>query len=171
MKALIPGSFDPITNGHLDIIKRAASMFETVTVGVFVNPSKDYLFPADVRAEMIIDATKNIPNVNVVVDSGYVADYCKLYNIGAIVKGVRNKEDFEYELKMAKYNKERNPDAETVFLPACDGMADVSSTAVRQRLLADLDISNLVPKPVSNKIKEHNCYLSNNKGYKLSNEH
>ncbi len=148
MNALIPGSFDPVTNGHIDLIRRAAAMFDTVTVGIFVNPDKKYLFSAEKRAEMIANAIKAIKNVNVIIDNGYVADYCKENGICAIVKGVRSVTDYEYELQMADYNKKRNPDAETVLLPAYDGMASISSSAVRQMVANGEDISATVPKCV-----------------------
>lgn len=158
MKALIPGSFDPVTNGHVDLIRRAAAMFDTVTVGVFVNSDKKYLFSAEQRAKMIAESTRNIKNVNVITDNGYVADYCKDNGIGVIVKGVRNAADYEYELKMADYNKKRNPYAETVLLPAYDDMASVSSSAVRQMASNGEDISAIVPECVIEAFKTLCCY-------------
>ncbi len=153
MKALIPGSFDPITNGHLDIIRRAADMFEAVTVGVFINPDKTYLFSAQKRKDMIAQAVKDIKNVDVITCTGYVADYCRACGIGVIVKGVRDSADYEYEMNMAVYNCARNPEAQTVFLPAYGDMANISSSAVRKKFTDGEDISGLVPECV---LKEFN---------------
>ena len=109
MKALVCGSFDPVTNGHIDLIRRAAGMFETVTVGIFVNKDKKYAFSMETRRVMLENAVKDIKNVTVDVSYGYVADYVKENGIGVIVKGVRNTADYEYELDMAKYNKAHAP--------------------------------------------------------------
>ncbi len=153
MKALIPGSFDPITNGHLDIIKRAAAMFDSVTVGVFINPDKNYMFSAAARKDMITNAVKDLKNVSVITCTGYVADYCKISEIGAIVKGVRNAVDLDYEMEMAIYNKNRNPNTETVFLPAYGELSKVSSSLVREKFARGEDISMYVPECV---LKEFN---------------
>ena len=157
MKALVCGSFDPVTNGHIDLIRRAAGMFETVTVGIFVNKDKKYAFSMETRRVMLENAVKDIKNVTVDVSYGYVADYVKENGIGVIVKGVRNTADYEYELDMAKYNKAHAPDSETVFLPASDGTESISSTLVKQLFERGEDIAPYVPASVMqefNKIKE-----------------
>lgn len=148
MKALICGSFDPITNGHINLIKRAAEIFGDVTVGVFINPDKTYLFPADKRAEMIKDATKDINGISVITNSGYVVDYCTENGISVIVKGVRNTFDYEYEMNMALFNKQRAPHIETVFLPAYGDMGEISSSKIRQMYADNVDISQFVPECV-----------------------
>ena len=132
MRALVCGSFDPVTNGHIDLIKRAAGMFDSVTVGIFVNSEKKYMFPMETRRDMLEKAVKDIENVTVDVSFGYVADYVKERGIGVIVKGVRNTADYEYELNMAKYNKAHAPNTETVFLPASDDTENLSSSLVKQ---------------------------------------
>ena len=148
MKALICGSFDPITNGHLDLIKRAADLYGDITVGIFINPDKDYLFSAEKREEMIKEATKDIKGVGVITSSGYVADFCTENGISVIVKGVRNTSDYEYEMNMAAFNKARAPQVETVFLPAYNDMANISSTQIRKMYAEGKDISAYVPKCV-----------------------
>lgn len=152
MKALIPGSFDPITIGHLDLIKRAADIFDTIIIGIFVNPQKNYTFSLEKRKKMIIEATKELQNVSVITDNGYVVDYCKQHGIKVLVKGVRSVSDYEYELEMADFNKKRNPDIETLLLPAYDDMASISSTYVRTLIQKGDDISKLVPPAVLNEI-------------------
>ena len=154
MKALIPGSFDPVTNGHVELIKKAASMFDEVTVGIFVNPDKTYLFSENERLEMLTDAIKDIKNSRAELCSGYVADYCKAHGIGVIAKGVRNTADYEYELEMAIYNKNRYKGADTVFLIADGDMAGVSSSLVRKLHSEKADVSALVPKCVYKKLLE-----------------
>ena len=118
MKALITGSFDPVTNGHLDIIKRTAAVFDSVVVGIFINPEKKYLFDVNERIEMLSEAVKDLKNVTVDSSEGYVAKYVEQNSIDVIVKGVRNSVDFEYEAKMAKINKQIYSGAETLLIPA-----------------------------------------------------
>lgn len=157
MKALVCGSFDPVTNGHIDLIKRAAAMFESVTVGIFVNSEKTYMFSVDERRNMLEIATEEMKNVKIDISDGYVSDYVKEHGIGVIVKGVRNSVDYEYELRMAKYNKEHAPDTETVFLPASDETESLSSSLVKKLFASGEDISRYVPASVAdefNKIKE-----------------
>ena len=148
MKALICGSFDPVTNGHLDLIKRASRLFDEVTVGIFVNPDKKYLFSAEMRLSLLTEAIKDIDNAKAELCSGYVADYCKENGISAIVKGVRNTADYEYELEMAVFNKNRAPETETVFLPAYGEIAGISSSFVRELHAKGEDVSSYVPECV-----------------------
>ena len=154
MKALVCGSFDPVTNGHIDLIKRAAGMFESVIVGIFVNKEKQYTFPMETKRAMLEKAVEDIENVTVDVSYGYVADYVKENGIGVIVKGVRNTADYEYELNMAKYNKSHAPDTETVFLPASDETASLSSTFVKQLFENGEDITPYVPVSVIQEFKK-----------------
>ena len=157
MKALVCGSFDPVTNGHIDLIKRAAKMFESVTVGIFVNKDKTYRFPMGIRYNMLKITLEGLNNVDIDTSYGYVADYVKENGIGVIVKGVRNSVDYEYELNMAKYNKELAPDTETIFLPASDGTEGISSSMVKQLFELGEDVSSYVPASVAkefNKLKE-----------------
>ena len=142
--AIVPGSFDPMTLGHLDIIKRAADLYDRVIVAVMINDAKKYTFSMDERTEIARLTCKDIENVEVISDAGLLADLAKRVGACAIVKGVRDEKDYEYEKEMALYNAKKNPQAETVLLPCDPALAQVSSTAVRERLEKDLDISDIV---------------------------
>ena len=133
--AIVPGSFDPITEGHLDIITRAAERYGEVVVAVMNNDAKTYLFSMAERGEMAELATAALPSVRVVCDSGMLVDLFDRLGADAIVKGVRNETDRAYELQMAAYNKGKNPRAETVLLEASEGKAHLSSTLVRKSLV------------------------------------
>ena len=148
--AVYPGSFDPCTNGHLDIIKRASKLYDKVIVLSAVNPDKKYMFSTDKRIELITDAVKDLPNV--IVDSfpGYLVDYCALHNISIIVKGIRNEKDFVYEQEMAITNKElglsrHGINVETVFMCADGIFSETSSTSVRKYIESGTDYSDIVP--------------------------
>jgi pantetheine-phosphate adenylyltransferase len=157
MKALIPGSFDPVTNGHVELIRKVAAAFDEVTVGIFINPDKDYFFSEIERFEMLRCAIKDIKNAKAEICSGYVADYCKEHGIGVLAKGVRNAVDYEYEAEMARFNKKRNPDADTVLFFSDDELSGISSSAVRQMHKDGKDVSALVPKCVYRKLQDTNC--------------
>ena len=129
--AIVPGSFDPITNGHVDIIRRAAEMSDKVYVAVMINEQKKYLFSLDERREIARAACEGLGDVEVISSSGMLFELARDLSADAIIKGVRNETDREYELIMAKYNAEHYPDAETVLLDAAEELADVSSTLVR----------------------------------------
>ncbi len=130
--AVCPGSFDPVTVGHLDIIKRAAKMFEEVIVVVMTNSSKHPSFTAEERMEMIGAATADIPNVSVDKYDGLLADYAAMRGAGAIVKGLRAMSDFEYEFQMALTNRKLNPNIETVFLTTTADNMYLSSSMVKK---------------------------------------
>ena len=139
--ALIPGSFDPITLGHVDIIERTAKMFDKVYVAVMINDSakysselssKKYMFNMEERLEIVRLSTSHIENVEAIARSGMLIDLCDELNVTCIVKGIRDARDLEYEMIHAKWNKEHNERAETLFLPASSGLSEVSSTRVRQ---------------------------------------
>ncbi|MBQ8408977.1 MAG: pantetheine-phosphate adenylyltransferase [Clostridia bacterium] len=141
--ALIPGSFDPITLGHVNIIERAAKMFDTVYVAVMVNDSakyaeglssKSYMFDMEQRLEMVRLSVAHIANVKAIARCGMLIDLCDELNVTAIVKGVRSEADFAYEMIHAKWNREHNERAETLLLPADERYGAVSSTLVRQLL-------------------------------------
>lgn len=141
MIALIPGSYDPITLGHVDIIARAAEKFDKVIVAVMNNDSanhdktlssKTYMFDMEKRLEFVKLSTEHITNVEVVSSSGMLIDLFDEVGADIIVKGVRNEEDLEYEMKHAKWNKEHNGRVETLFLPANVSLNSVSSTLVRE---------------------------------------
>lgn len=149
-KALIPGSFDPITVGHLDIIKRTSLLFDEVIVLVSKNSAKNYLLCSNKRALLVEDAVKKLHNVRVAVYDGLLIDFAKANEIDVTVKGIRNDKDYQYEESMAGTNmlmsrKLYGRDFETMYLPCSKEYSDVSSTVVRMLLSSDGDISGLVP--------------------------
>ena len=154
MKALITGSFDPVTNGHIDLIKRTALLFDDVTVGIFVNSSKKYLFTEKERLSMLSESISDIKNAHAEICSGLVAKYCKENNINVIVKGVRNTSDYEYEASMAKTNREFAPDTETLFLPADSSVEFISSSMVKTFFENGEDVSRYVPTVVLDNLKK-----------------
>ena len=151
---ICPGSFDPVTLGHLDIITRAARMFDRVVVAVLVNSSKTPTFSTEERMELLRDAVSDLPNVDIVSFEGLLAEYCKKCGVGTIVKGLRAVSDFEYEFQMALANKKLNPELETVFLAADADSTFLSSSMVREIASMGGDISNFVPACVHDRIVE-----------------
>ena len=143
--AILPGSYDPITLGHLDIIRRAAVQYDEVVVAVMNNATKRYTFDMGERAEMARLATANIPGVRVVADDGMLVDLFDRLGATVIVKGVRNEKDRAYEEEMAAYNLSKNPRAKTVLLDADARFSDISSTRVRRLLLDGMTPKDLLP--------------------------
>ena len=150
--ALICGSFDPITLGHLDIVRRAASIFDTVYLTAFINPDKKYCFSQEERIKFMQDACADIPNVVCGFDTGMVCDYVKNNNIDCIVKGIRNEKDLSYETKMADFNREHSG-RETLLLVASEALSDCSSTLVRETLKSGGDLSALLPESIISELK------------------
>ena len=146
MHVLFPGSFDPPTLGHLALLRRAAALFDRVTVGIFINPDKSYLFTPEERREMIRLATADLPSVFVDVDSGYVADYCKRNEIPLLIRGIRGDGDLPFEKMAEEYNRERG--IETLFFFSAPTLADVSSTEVRRRIREGEELSSIVPAEI-----------------------
>lgn len=146
--AICPGSFDPVTVGHLDIIRRASSMFDKVIVVVMNNTAKHPLFSADERVEMLKKTTSLLENVDIDSYDGLLAEYAKLKNAKAIVKGLRAVSDFEYEFQMALTNKKLNPDVDTVFLTARAENMFLSSSIVKQIGSMGGDIGGFVPDEI-----------------------
>lgn len=146
-KALITGSFDPVTLGHVDLVERACRLFDEVHFIAFVNPDKHYMFPTEKRVELMEKAVAHLPLVICGFDSGMVFEYVKRYNIDCIVKGARTGADFEYEAKMAEFNREKSG-ADTLILPANPSLVHCSSTEVRRLLLEGKDTSHLLPAAV-----------------------
>ena len=153
-KAVCPGSFDPITNGHIDIIKRAAELFDEVTVLVVTNPDKKCVFSPEERCLLIEKAVERIEGVKVDSFSGLLADYVKQNGISAIVKGIRSSSDFEYEFQMALANRSLAPNAETVFITADPQNMYVSSSLIRQIAGFGGDVSDFVPKNIAPEIEK-----------------
>ena len=145
--AVCPGSFDPITKGHLDIIRRTAKLFERVIVLVSVNPAKtNFAFTIEERVDFIRRVTTDLDNVEVDSSDGLLADYLRAKGACAIVKGLRAVSDFEYEFQMSLANKMLNPEAETVFMTAAAENMYLSSSVVKQIASFGGDISNFVPE-------------------------
>lgn len=152
--AIYPGSFDPVTCGHLDIIKRAAKLFDNLIVLVSVNPLKSTCFSPEERMELIRRVTKGIPNIEVDSDDGLLIDYFNKRNADVIVKGLRAMSDFEYEFQMALVNKDLCYRAETIFLCADVVGTFLSSSMVKQIALFGGDISSYVPHEIEADIKK-----------------
>jgi pantetheine-phosphate adenylyltransferase len=143
-RAVCPGSFDPVTLGHLDIIGKAARLFDDVIVAIGVNPSKSRLFGAEERIEMLERATSGHANVRVMGFTGLVTAFCAEHDVQAIVKGLRAASDFDYELPMAQMNHALT-DVETVFLPTSTGTSFVSSSLVKEVASFGGDVSAFLP--------------------------
>ena len=163
--AICPGSFDPVTLGHLDVIKRASALFDRVIVVIMVNPVKTPAFTVEERMDFIRRATAGIPNVEVESYTGLLADYSARKGATAVVKGLRVMSDFEYEFQMALTNMSLNPGTETVFLPASIDCMFLSSSMVREVARYGRDISAFVPAEIAGDIQKKLC------GKGLSNEH
>ena len=152
--AVYPGSFDPVTKGHLDIIERAASLVDELVVAVLKNNAKTPLFSEEERVKMIKDVTGHIPNVRVESFSGLSVEFAKQCGAKFIVRGLRAVTDFEYELQMAQTNHKLAPDIETTFLTTSLEYSFLSSTTVKEIASFGRDISQFVPPIVNEKIKE-----------------
>lgn len=153
-KAIFAGSFDPITNGHLDLIERASKLFDELQIGVLYNPNKKGLFTFEERVKLIEDCTKHIDNIKVVSFDGLLVDYCEQNNIQTLVRGIRNSADVEYELQMAHMNRELNSNIETIILPTTTKYSYVSSSLIKELLKFDANIENLVPKVIVEELKK-----------------
>jgi pantetheine-phosphate adenylyltransferase len=153
LTALCPGTFDPVTNGHLDIVRRAAALFDRVVVAVVENPSKEPLFPAEERMAMLEEVLGDLENVEVDSFSGLLVDYARRKEIGIIVKGLRAVTDFDYELQMAQMNRKLT-EMETCFVPTSPKWSYLSSSLVKEVARYGGDVSGLVPDLVLRRLKE-----------------
>lgn len=152
--AIYPGTFDPITYGHIDVIERAGKMFDKIIVVVAVNSKKNCLFSEDERSAMALESLKHLPNVEVKVYSGLLVDLAKEVNAVAIVRGVRFVTDFEYEFQIALMNRKLEPDVHTVFMMPHEKYTYLNSSIVRELAKYKQNVSEFVPEPVILKIKE-----------------
>ena len=150
---IYPGTCDPITNGHLDIIERSAVIFPRVLVAVANSPSKKPLFSLDERVELVRQSVAHLSNVEVFGFSDLLANVIKQHNISAIIRGVRTTTDFEYELQLAALNRLLTKGVDSLFFPPAEKWAFVSSTIVREIYLHGGDVAELVPVPVFNALK------------------
>jgi len=152
-RALCPGSFDPVTNGHIDIIGRVAKLYDEVVVAVFVNQSKSSLFTVDERLELLTEVTADYPNVTIDTFQGLVVDYCRVHDIPVIVKGLRAVSDFDYELQMAQMNRGL-AGVDTLFMPTNPEYSFLASSLVKEIAKWGGDVSSLVPPTVLTRLKE-----------------
>ena len=146
--ALIPGSFDPITLGHFNIIRRAAQIFDRVVVCVMKNSAKNYMFSISERVELVTRVTDRLGNVEVVTTDMLLAEYAKQYEGAVIVKGLRAVSDFDYEFQIALINKKMNPDLDTLFLTASEKYTFLSSTVVKEMAAYGADLSEFAPREI-----------------------
>jgi pantetheine-phosphate adenylyltransferase len=154
--AVCPGSYDPVTNGHLDIIGRTARVFDRVIVGVVgqgIRKSKS-MFSAEERRDFLIEATADLPNVEIEIFTNLVVDFARERNATVIVKGIRAISDFEYELEMNQLNRKLAPDIESVYVFASPDYSFLSSTGVKEMAIFGGDVKDLVPAPVVEALKE-----------------
>lgn len=154
MRAIYPGSFDPVTFGHLDIIRRAASLVDELIVGVLNNNAKSPLFSVEERVKMLVEVTKDINNVKIVPFEGLLVDFANRMEADMVVRGLRAITDFEYELQMAQTNHKLSPSVETIFLTTSLEYSYLSSTIVKEVAVFGGDISQFVPEIVIDRIQE-----------------
>ena len=156
-KAVYPGSFDSITIGHLDIIKRSSKIFDEVHVLISNNIGKKSTFSTEERLEMIKTVTKQYPNVVVAVDDGLVVNYCKANNVSVIIRGMRNYSDYEAEFSLFQFNRDLNPNVETILMMPTTKNQIVTSSSIKELVKFDADISKYVPRElvqmITDKIK------------------
>ena len=142
--AIYPGTFDPVTNGHTDLIERASKLFTNIIVGIAFSPSKKPHFTLDERVTMISEVTKHLPNVRVVGFSGLLVDFAKEHQASVLLRGLRTASDFEYEFQLANVNRSLSPELESVFLTPAPENSFISSTVVKEVSLHNGDVSGLV---------------------------
>jgi pantetheine-phosphate adenylyltransferase len=152
--AIFPGSFDPITNGHCDIIDRALSVFDEVRIAILVNPEKSPLFTVDERVALIREAYRGNRKVSVDTFSGLLVDYAERVSASVIVRGLRAISDFEYEFQMALMNRRLNPRIETVFMMPAESYSYLSSRLVKEVFQLGGDVSQLVPRVVEKRLRD-----------------
>ncbi len=153
-KAIYPGSFDPPTYGHLDMIKRSAQIVDELNVAVLKNNAKNPLFSVEERVSMLVELTSQFPNVTVSMFEGLTADYARKIGAGIVVRGLRAVTDFEYELQIAQTNHVLNDELDTIFLVTNLRYSYLSSTIVKEVASYGGDISNFVPEPIIGRIYE-----------------
>ena len=161
--AVYPGSFDPVTLGHIDIIQRTAKMFDKVIIGVLRNRSKSPLFTAEERVELLKQVTADIPNVEVQSFQGLLIDFVRQNHANVIVRGLRAITDFEYELQMSQTNRKVAPEVDTIFFTTSLEYAYLSSSIVKEVAQYGGDISAFVAEPVEKAIKQKFAQRNNNK--------
>lgn len=162
--AIYPGSFDPVTLGHLNIIKRASQCFEKVIVCVMINSNKQGMFTPDERVELLRRATERFPNVEVDFSDELLAAYAKRRKAHVVVKGLRAVSDFEQEVQMAVINRKLNPRLETMFLASSEKYTYLSSTIVKEMARYGADLSDFIPREIVDDVNERMKQLQERKG-------
>src|SRR5690606_25801746 len=146
--AAYPGSFDPVTNGHLDIIRRSAALFDRVIVAIFKNIEKKPMFTVEERIAMVREATRDLKNVEVTSSSGLLVDFCRMHGVKIVIKGLRAVSDFDYEFQMAQMNKELNEEVETLFMMTRTQHLFLSSSVIKEIARFGGDVRPFVPEGV-----------------------
>lgn len=154
IRAMLPGTFDPPTNGHLNVIERSAKLFETLDVVVADNISKKCLFSAQERVEMLEEMLQSLPNVNVRIHDGLIVDYAKENDISVLIRGVRALVDFGYEFELAMTNKQLYPQLEVLFIPTDPNYFVLRSSAIKEMAAFGADVSTMVPVSVARKLQK-----------------
>jgi pantetheine-phosphate adenylyltransferase len=155
VRAIYPGSFDPLTNGHLDLIERGSKIFDELIVGILRNTEKDPpLFALEERKQMLIETTCHLDNVSVDTFDGLLVDYARLKNAKAVLRGIRAISDYEYELQMALMNRKLNAQLETVFMMPAEAYSYVSSRLIKQVFRLGGSVKGLVPEIVEDKLQQ-----------------
>ena len=153
-RAIYPGSFDPVTLGHLDVIERSSKLVDHLIVGVLNNNIKSPLFSVDERVNMLKEVTKNLKNIEILSFSGLLVDFAKKQQVGTIIRGLRAVTDFEYELQMSQTNRVVNPEVDTIFLTTNLKYAYLSSSIVKEVAMYGGDITKFLPELVVDKVYE-----------------
>lgn len=147
--AMFPGSFDPVTNGHIDIIKRSALLYDKLYVVVAENRQKTTLFSAEERLNFLICSLKKYNNVEIIMWDGLIVDFAKKYNVGVVIRGVRTTTDFDYEFEVSELCKKLCPELEYLFMPTSSDFSLVRSSSVKELASFHADVSSMVPKEVA----------------------
>ena len=155
VKAIYPGTFDPVTNGHTDLIERASQLFSQVIVGVAASPSKQPRFDLAQRVAMLEEVTKDLANVTVVGFSGLLVDFAKQHQANVLIRGLRAVSDFEYEFQLANMNRRLSPELESVFLTPAEENSFISSTLVKEVALHHGDVSQFVHPVVQHALEQN----------------
>ena len=154
LRAVYPGSFDPVTYGHLDIIRRSRSLADELIVGVLNNKAKTPLFSVEERVKMLEEMTKNMPGVKVVPFEGLLIDFAKEMSAGIVVRGLRAVSDFEYELQIAQSNRKVAPDIDTVFLATSIEYSYLSSSVVKEYASFGVDVHDFIPEEIRDTLRD-----------------
>lgn len=152
--AIYPGTFDPITNGHIDVIERASSIFDSVVVVIAKNPKKEALFTESERFEMVKDSVKYLPNVKVEITDTLIVDFAKKVGAIAIIRGIRAVSDFDYEFQIGLMNRKLCPELTTIFLMPNEKYTYLNSSIIRELSRYGADVSDFVPPLVAKKLRE-----------------